>query len=111
MDMKSLIIQNIENPEGLEKLYQKNKTGCSKALRDGCAEIKETAAAAFWEHKMRYEQPAFKISADFYFLLIVSVFAILIAELPAILNIEEEIFYPRNISFIVLAALTAWYAW
>lgn len=111
MDIKSLIIQNIENPEGLEKLYRNNKTGFSKAFTDAFAEIKETAAAAFWEHRLRYEQPAFKINADFYFLLIVSVFAILIAKLPAILNIEEEIFYPRNISFIVLPALTAWYAW
>jgi hypothetical protein len=40
-----------------------------------------------------------------------SVVAGVIAKLPAILSINEEFFYPRNVGFIVFPLLTAYFAW
>jgi len=40
-----------------------------------------------------------------------SVAAGLVAKLPAIFNIPEDIFYPRNIGFIIFPVLTAYFAW
>jgi hypothetical protein len=42
---------------------------------------------------------------------IVSVIAGLIAKLPAFFNLDEELFYSRNVGFIVFPAITAYFAW
>lgn len=111
MDMKSLILQNINNPEGLEKLYRTNKTSFRKSFKEVYSEIKGELPAVFWYERLKHDHPVVTQGKDLNLILLLSVIAIFIAKLPAILNIEEDIFYPRNIAFIVLPALTAYFAW
>ncbi len=43
--------------------------------------------------------------------MLASLFAGIIAKLPAIFNINEELFYSRNVGFIVFPLLTAYFGW
>lgn len=50
-------------------------------------------------------------SKDLIFIIGICLVAAGIAKLPAILSIDEEFYYSRNIGFIVFPALTAYFAW
>jgi hypothetical protein len=69
--------------------------------------------AEFWHERLNYESNSISwgSKADLLFVVIASFVAGLIAKIPSIFSISEDFFFPRNIGFIVLPFLTAFFIW
>jgi hypothetical protein len=76
-------------------------------------ELKDNTLAAFWNERLNFtrEEISWGTSKDLVFVIIASLLAGTIAKLPAILNIDEEFFYSRNVGFIIFPVLSAYFAW
>jgi hypothetical protein len=111
--MKEEILANQDNPEQLEKIYRANKAPFTKEFRILYPEMKGNKLADFWNERLRYEteDTSWGTTAEWIFIILVSLLAGVIAKIPSILPINEDFFYPRNIGFIIFPALTAFFAW
>lgn len=111
--MKNEILSHLSDPGQLEKLYRSNKAAFKRAFSNIYPELKGNNLADFWNERLNYESDEISWGSrnELLFVVITSLFAGLLAKLPAIFPISEEYFYPRNISFIVLPFLAAYFAW
>ncbi|MBB2145151.1 hypothetical protein GM921_06635 [Pedobacter sp. LMG 31464] len=111
--MKDQIVTHINDPKYLEKLYRTNKSQFKQAFNELYPELKGNTVADFWDERLNYESEAVNwgTGKELVFVIIASLVAGLIAKLPALLSINEDFFYQRNIGFIVFPALTAYFAW
>lgn len=111
--MRDKILTNLDRPGELERLYRSDKTNFRQEFNEVYPEISGQSVAGFWHERLNYEAgESFRASGkDLAFVVIAALLAGLIAKIPAIFGIEEEFFYPRNISFIVFPFLMAWFAW
>lgn len=109
--MNKEIIDHLNDPRELEKLYRSNKTAFKEAFISVYPQIKESPLAEYWNERLNYSTEGFEWGTrkDLFFLFILWAIAGLIAKLPALLQIEEDYFYARNIGFIILPALTAFF--
>lgn len=113
LTMKEDILTNLNDPRQLEKIYRTNKMSFKRDFRILYPELKGNSLADFWNERLNYESDESNWIAnwEFLFVLIASLLAGLIAKLPAILSINEEFFYSRNIGFIVFPTLMAYFSW
>lgn len=111
--MKDKILNQLNDPGHLEKLYRSNKNTFKNEFNSLYPELKDSTVAEFWNERLNYESEEIHWGAgrDFLFILIASLIAGVIAKLPAIVGIDEEFFYPRNIGFIVFPMLTTYFVW
>ncbi|HEY4651350.1 MAG TPA: hypothetical protein VIG72_08035 [Pontibacter sp.] len=111
--MKNEILTHLNNPGELERLYRNNKAPFAQEFRTIYPDLKGNPLADFWNERLRYENDDISWGTGRELLLVVlaSLVAGFIAKIPAYLPIEEVFFYPRNIGFIVLPLLTAYFAW
>ncbi len=111
--MKDEILRNVANPLQLEKLYRTDKSAFRRAFNELYPELRDNQLANFWNARLNFakEEISWGTSKDLVFVIIASLLAGVIAKLPAILNINEEFFYTRNVGFIVFPILTAYFAW
>lgn len=111
--MKEELLAYLNNPGQLEKLYRSNKHSFKRTFAALYPELKGNTLADFWNERLNYESDeiSWGSRSELIFVIIASVVAGIIAKLPAMLGISEEIFYPRNIGFIVFPALTVYFAW
>lgn len=111
--MKDVILLNLDDPRQLEKTYRSNKQQFKRAFSALYPQIKGTALADFWNERLSYESDdiSWGTRRELTFVIIASLLAGLIAKLPQFLNIDEEFFYTRNIGFIILPLLSAYFAW
>jgi len=107
------LISNIENPRQLEKLYRDNKTGFKTEFNLIYPELKDHQLADYWHERLNYESTEISWGSgkELIFVIIAGLIAGLIAKIPAMFNIDQEFFYPRNIGFIVFPVLTAYFIW
>ena len=112
-DMKTEILSHLQDPGGLEKLYRTNKVIFKREFSTLYPELRGNALADFWNERLHYEREEISWGSrrDLLFVIIASLIAGFIAKLPAIFSINEAFFYPRNIGFILLPALMAYFAW
>jgi hypothetical protein len=111
--MKDEILAHINEPKKLEKMYRTNKATFKKTFSALYPELKGNTVADFWNERLNYESEDINwgTSRELLFVVMVSLVAGLIAKLPALLAIDEDFFYQRNIGFIVFPALMAYFAW
>ena len=111
--MKDEILAHINNPGQLEKIYRANKQSFKRAFGSIYPQIKGNSIADCWNERLNYEtnEISWGGGRDLLFVIIAALIAGLIAKLPAILHLNEEFFYSRNIGFIVFPMLTAFFAW
>jgi hypothetical protein len=111
--MKEEILSNLDNPDQLEKLYREDRSAFKRAFKMLYPDLKDNSLTGFWNARLNFtkEDIFTGTGKDFVFVIIASLVAGLIAKLPTIFNIDEELFYSRNIGFIVFPALTAFFAW
>src|SRR5690554_6635548 len=109
--MKNEMLTQFNDPRSLEKLYRNNKPLFRRTFSSLYPQLKGQALADFWYERLHYqsEEINWGTRRELLFVVIASVLAGLIAKLPAILGIEEDFFYARNIGFIVFPALTAFF--
>jgi hypothetical protein len=111
--MKDEIISHLNDPRQLEKLYRTNKLPFKREFITIYPEIKGHVLADFWNERLNYENNEINWGTGRELLLVIfaGLMAGLIAKIPALFQIDEEFFYPRNIGFIFLPLLTAYFAW
>jgi hypothetical protein len=111
--MKDEILSHLNDPGQLEKLYRNNKVPFKRAFSTLYPELKGNALADFWNERLNYETDEINwgTGREILFVIIAALVAGFIAKIPAMFQIDEEFFYPRNIGFIFLPLLTAYFAW
>ena len=111
--MKDEILAHLNDPGHLEKMYRTNKGPFKREFRTLYPELKGNTLADFWNERLNYESDEINwgTGRELLFVVIASLVAGIIAKLPAIFSINEEFFYPRNISFVVFPLLTVYFAW
>ncbi len=121
--MKQEIIQNIKNPEALEKLYREDKSGFTVSFSELYPEVKDIPLAQFWQIRLQGEiltegkeedlSDTQNITPAGKFNLIYTVIAGLVCgtifKIPQIFGINSQNFITDNIAFTVLPALALFY--
>jgi hypothetical protein len=110
--MKEQILQSINDPEALEMLFRKDKTGFTLDFPEASAGI-ESELVTFWQIRLKEETAGQKpqlLNADLWMVAILSfVIALLVKAHLIIGNMAMEDFWFRNLPTIVFAGLTAWF--
>jgi hypothetical protein len=112
--MKDEILANLNNPAQLERLYRADRLAFRKAFTNLDTVTKDNSVLSFWNARLNFtrEEISWDLAGkDLVFMIIAALVAGVIAKLPAILNINEEFFYQRNIGFIIFPVLGAYFAW
>lgn len=110
--MKDEILNNLDNPGELEKLYRGDKAHFKQAFYLVYPGIKEKTIARAWHERLSYESERLSrgTNRDVIFTIAASFLAGLIAKIPDFFKIDPEYFYPRNAGFIVFPLLAAYFA-
>ena len=113
MDLKKIILKNINNPDKLEKIYQSNRISFKNEFISLSSKIKDKKIYRYWKARLNYTSSGFSIGSrkELLVIFLCSLLAIIIANLPKIFSIDEEFFYTRNISFIVFSPLAIYFIW
>ncbi len=111
--MKNEILANLDNPGQLEKLYRSDKLTFKRTFQTLYPELKDNILVSFWNERLNFakEEISWGTGKELLFVIITSLMAGIIAKLPALFHIDETFFYPRNIGFIIVPALSAYFAW
>jgi len=107
------LLTNIDNPRQLEKLYRDNKAVFKKEFNLLYPELADKKLAEYWKERLNYENPeiSWGSNMELTFVIILALIAGIIAKFPALLNLNPELFYQRNIGFIVFPVLTTYFTW
>lgn len=110
--MKKQIVQSINDPEALEMLFRKDKSGFALDFPDASAG-NETNLVRFWQIRLKNESTGQKhplLNTDFWMVAFLAiVIALLVKSHLMFGNMEPEIFWSRNLPAIAFAGLTAWF--
>jgi hypothetical protein len=111
--MKEEIINNLDNPRQLEKLYRDNKATFKREFNLVFPDIQESPTAQIWNERLNFENEeiSWGTSNELTFVIVASLIAGLIAKIPEFTAINADFFYPRNMAFIVFPLLTAYFSW
>ena len=111
--MKSDILNNLDNPRQLEKLYREDASGFKKEFTQIYPGHQDNASLAFWNERLNYEaaKPSWGSKTELVIVIVFALLAGLIASIPNITGIDNEKFLFRNISFIVFPLLSAYFIW
>ncbi|SKB47955.1 hypothetical protein SAMN05660226_01565 [Parapedobacter luteus] len=110
--MKDEILTHLNDPRQLEKLYRANKSSFKQAFNALLPQLKGNTLADYWNERLNYENEEINrgTNSELLFVITASLLAGIIAKLPAILAIDEEFFYSRNIGFVIFPLLTTYFA-
>ena len=111
--MKDDIINNINNPAGLEKLYRKNKTAFKKEFEQVYLINKEVVSLQYWNERLNFQNDKIAVGSknEILFIIIIAIIAGLMVNIPNFTGIDKESFFMRNISFIVFPLLSSYFIW
>jgi hypothetical protein len=111
--MKEAILSHLNDSGQLEKLYRSNRISFKREFNTLYPGLKGNPLADFWNERLNYESDEINwgTSGELLLVLIASLAAGFIVKIPSVFHIDEEFFFPRNIGFIFLPLLTAWFAW
>lgn len=110
--MKQQIIQCINDPEALELLYRKDKSGFTLDFPDASAGI-ENELVRFWQIRLKKETTGQKhqlLKTDLWIVALISLVIALLVKAHLIFgNVTMESYWFRNLPTIAFAGLTAWF--
>src|SRR5690606_17453026 len=111
--MKDDIIDSLNDPKQLEKMYRNNKVTFKREFSILYPDLKGNPIADCWNERLYFESDEMNwgTGRELIFVVIASLLAGLFAKLPAFLAIDEDFFYPRNVGFIIFPALMAYFIW
>lgn len=109
--MNKNIINNLNNPGQLEKLYRENKANFKKEFNLIYPENKDLLVLQYWNERLNYEteKKSFGTKKELLFVLVIALLAGLLANIPNITGINEERFFSKNIAFIVFPFLSFYF--
>jgi uncharacterized membrane protein YhdT len=107
------IINQINNPKNLEKLYRKNKTSFEKSFNSIYTQIADNSNAQVWNERLNYsqEETIFGNKSDLIFIFLAILITGMVAKIPAFISVTGEFFYPRNLGFLGFTMLFVYFSW
>jgi len=112
--MKQQIIDNINNPETLEKLYRNNKQDFGKIFTEICDNY-NSDLVDFWKLRLVPEKDIENknlLKFDLFFVIAISLFTVLLVKLPELFTkIPNDFFYTRNLAIIVFNGIILYTFW
>jgi hypothetical protein len=111
--MKNSIKAQISNPEFLETAYRKDASLFRQAFAEAYPSIKDDLLAKAWYERLNYTQSeiSWGIKNEWKVVTILAALVAVVAILPNFLKIEQDIFYAKNVGFIVFPALMVYFVW
>lgn len=109
--MEALIIANISNPAALEQLYRSNPAAFARAFEAVYPQISSQVSAHIWRERLVVSTTSWGSMSDW---VVVGIFALLagfLMQLPDIFSISHDYYFPRNMSFIVMPGIGAYFAY
>ena len=111
--MKNSIIDNIHNPEFLETAYRKDGAAFKQAFVEAYPTVKDELLAKAWYERLNYKQSdiSWGIKNEWKVVTLLAILVATVALLPNFINVEQDIFYAKNVGFIVFPALMVYFVW
>jgi hypothetical protein len=109
--MENQIITDIANPAGLEQLYRSNPAEFSRAFEAVYPQIATQVSAQIWHERLAVSTTSWGSMSDW---IVVGIFALLagfLMQLPDIFSISHDYYFSRNMSFIVMPGIGAYFAY
>lgn len=111
--MKKEILENIDNPNALERLYRADKSAFRDSFNESFDEIQESVIAKVWYERLNFRMSEIKESVskiDWIFVFGGAFIAAFITKVPAMFPaINEEFFFSRNVAFIIFPTLITYF--
>lgn len=108
------ILEHIQDPATLEKLYRENKAAFKKQFDEIYPILNGQPIAEVWQERLHYAPSAdiaWGSKQELGMAILGGLLAGFIAKFPHMFFIKEEFFYPRNIGFIIFPILIAYFLW
>ena len=111
--MKNSIIEHINNPEFLEATYRKDVTSFKQSFIEAYPSIKDELLAKAWYERLNYKQSdiSWGHKNEWKLVAILAAIVAVVAILPNFIIVEQDVFYAKNIGFIVFPALMVYFVW
>ena len=111
--MKNSIIEHINNPEFLEAAYRKDSAAFKQAFLEAYPSIKAELLAKAWHERLNYKQSdlSWGIKNEWKAVAIIAFVASIITLLPTFFPINKELFYSRNLGFVLFSSLIVYITW
>jgi hypothetical protein len=111
--MRNDILNNLDNPKQLEKLYRDNKVNFKKEFNDIYPGHQQNTNLNFWHERLNFETEKQGLGAKNEIIIVIAfaLIAGLIAHIPNFTGIDQEYFFSRNISFVVFPVLSIYFMW
>lgn len=112
--MKENIASALHDPMQLELLYRSNNEQFREAFNELYPSLEKNNITEVWNIRLNY-QAAEKISwgskTEWMVMALLCLTATFIAKIPHLFKIDEEFFYPRNISLIAFPFVSFYFIW
>ncbi len=111
--MKEEILQNIDHPEQLEKLYRKDNSAFIKSFNQIYPEYKNHQNIQFWNLRLNYkeEKISLGVKKELWVVIILAIVAGLYANISNLPKVNPELFFLRNTSFLILPFVAMYFLW
>ncbi len=111
--MKNSIIDHIHNPEFLETAFRKDSAAFKQGFAEAYPSIKDELLAKAWYQRLNYKQSdiSWGIKNEWKVIALLAILVSFVALLPNFITVEQDIFYAKNIGFIVFPALMVYFVW
>lgn len=107
-NLESEIKSAINQPDRLEQLYRSRQGAFKKAFHHVYSDIRDSAAAAFWNERLKDEEE-WGIGLPLGYAFTATVIAWVLAKIPDFTGIDAELFYIRNAALILAPLMAAYF--
>lgn len=110
--MKNQIKEYIHEAATLEQLYRTNPSAFKRAFYEIYPEIQSELSAQIWSERLRNrsEEITWGMAKDWIFVGIAALCIAFFMQLPDLVSISHDFYFPRNMAFIVMPGLAAFFA-
>jgi hypothetical protein len=109
--MEKQIITNISDPATLESLYRSNPAAFGRAFEVVYPQISSEVAAKIWKERLAVSTTSWGSKGDWTLLAIIAAIVAFLMQLPDLFSISHDLYFPRNMSFIVMPGIGAYFAY
>jgi hypothetical protein len=108
--MENKIINQIANPAALEQLYRSNPTAFSRAFQTVYPQISTSLTAQVWHERLAKSSTSWGAKGDWILLAVTASIVAFLMQMPDLFSISHDLYFPRNMSFIVMPGIGAYFA-
>jgi hypothetical protein len=109
--MENQIVQNIADPAVLEQLYRSNPAIFKRAFEAVYPQISSEVTAKIWKERLAVSTTSWGSKGDWTLLAIIAAIVAFLMQLPDLFSISHDLYFPRNMSFIVIPGIGAYFSY